>query len=247
MITRISIIAAFLAVSSNAATISTWNLAADSAGGSVNSGMDTDSPTFGNGNPSNIDNAIFTGEFGETITLAVGETLTVSWDITLTGGLNNGEQLRFLVGDYGTTANLDWNGGWNFIEGQDLFTARTDGIMISNSADAVDLNATKVQSGSYDGDSVAPYTFTFSVTRDSTTTVDLVGSLVGGDGNLSRTYTELDRTTSLFDYNGVGILFGNGLDQDQAVISGAQYSVIPEPSALLLGAMGGLLLLRRRR
>jgi len=77
--------------------------------------------------------------------------------------------------------------------------------------------------------------------------VDLVGSFVGGDGPFDLELIGEDVSTALFDYNGVGILFGGGLNQ--AVLSNAQYSVTPVPEAstlALLALIGGLSLVRRR-
>jgi hypothetical protein len=244
-------IAALSVTTVHAASIVTWNVARDSMAVSANSGLNTSSPTFGNNTAENVDGAFFTGEFGETISLAVGETLTVTYGITLTGGTNAADNFRFVVGDYGTTADQLWDGGWNYITDSDMYQARTgvSGNVQSNGGNAVALSATQVSSGTFLGDSTAAYTYTFSVTRDSASTVDLVGSLVGGNGLLDQTYTVEDRTTTLFDYNGVGLLFGSSGDLEQASLSNASYSVtaIPEPSSAALLGLGGLALIIRRR
>ena len=239
--------AASMLGSADAAPIDTWNIARDSDAGSVNSGLSTDSPTFGDGSENNIDKSTFTGEFGETVSLAVGETLTVTYGITLTGGSNDSTSYRFVVGDYGVTADLTWTGAWNFIVGQDLYQGRTNGNIQSTGGNAVALGATQASTGSFAGDSSSSYTLTWSITRDSATTVDLEASLVGGNGSLDQTYTKLDQTTSLFDYNGVGISFGGDSNMDQAVIANASFTVVPEPGSLALIGLGGLCLNKRRR
>ena len=210
-----------------AGAISTWNIARDSSAGSVNLGLDTDSPTFGDGSSGNVNDVFVTGEFGETKSLAVGETFTVTYDITFTGGSDTADQYRFVVGDYGIDADQDWVGGWNFVTNSDLYRARTDGNIQSTGGNAAPLGATKVSSGSFSGDSMAAYTFTFSITRDSSTTVNLEGSLFGGDGLLDQTFTKEGVSTSIFDYNGVGILFGGSSNLDQATLSNARYSLNP--------------------
>ncbi|MGB6220741.1 hypothetical protein [Haloferula sp.] len=209
-------------------TISKWNIARDSPAGSVNTDLNTSSPTFGDGSTDNVNEAFVTGEFGETVSLAVGETLRVSLGITFTGGSSiNPNQYRFVVGDYGTTADQSWVGGWNFVPDQNLYQARTNGNVQSTNPNAQSLVATAVTSGTFNADSTAAYAYTFSITRDSATTVDLSGRLVGGDGTFDLTYTKENQATSLFDYNGMGILFGGFSELDQATVSNAQYSVLP--------------------
>jgi hypothetical protein len=86
-----------------------------------------------------------------------------------------------------------------------------------------------------------------AITRGSATSVDLSASFVGGDGAYSNSYAQNGQATSLFTYTAVGILTSGATDLDQLSISNAQYSVVPEPSSALLGGLGVLLLLRRRR
>ena len=247
---QIAALFVLLGHAAHATAITTWNIARDSSAGSVNSGLNTDSPTFGDGTSSNIRDAFVTGEFGQTVSLAVGEILTVSYDINYTGGVSNLVQYRFVVGDYGATADQNWNGGWNFVTGEDLYQGRTDGNVQSTAGNSEPLGATETVSGTFSGDSTEAYTYTFSITRTSATTVDLVGSLVGGDGSYSLEYVANNISTSLFDYNGVGLLFGATSNLDQASLSGAQFAVIPEPStfALFGGMLAlGLVALRRQR
>ncbi|MGB6220740.1 hypothetical protein [Haloferula sp.] len=249
ILTALAISSAALVGSVGAASISTWTVARDNTAPSVNTGLNTSSPTFGNGTASNADNMFVVGQFGEVVSLAVGQTLNVTFDITLTGGVStNPNQYRFVVGDYGVTADESWVGGWNFVTDQGLYRGRTNGNIQSTSNNALNLSATTATSGIFDGDSIAAYTFTFSITRDSATTVDLFGSLVGGDGPFSLTYTKENQGTSLFGYTGVGLLFGDPADLDQASISTAQFTVVPEPSSTtFLGLTIGMSLIFFRR
>ena len=124
----------------------------------------------------------------------------------------------------------------------------TNGAFVSNASNASFLSAGKVTSGSFDGDSPTnPFNFSMSITRDSATTVDIVASLSGGDGNLDQTYTVNNQTTSIFTYTAAGFLIGGTSSADQVSFSSVSYSVIPEPSTALLGGLGLLILLRRRR
>ena len=78
-------------------------------------------------------------------------------------------------------------------------------------------------------------------------TVDIVSNISGGGGGYNQTYTVNDHSTSVFTYTAAGFLIGGSSSADQVDFSNFSYSVIPEPSALLLCGLGGLLLLRRRR
>jgi hypothetical protein len=57
----------------------------------------------------------------------------------------------------------------------------------------------------------------------------------------------LDTTVETYDFNRVGFLMGGDLNADQVQFSNIDVTLIPEPSAALLGGLGMLLLLRRRR
>jgi len=244
------------AVAVNAAAIDSWVVAKNST--TTNTGLNTDSPTFGDGTTDDADDIFVVGEFGETVSLAVGDTLTASYDITFTGG-DSGllDQYRFVLGEYTDSSDdAAWNGGWNFVLGGDIWDARTDGNVQSTNGNASDLGATKATSGTFSGDSLAAYTYTMSVTLATSSTVDLEVSLVGGDGNYDSTFTKTGQSTtgtnfSGTNYNGVGLLMGNGANVDQASFSGAEFTYVPvpEPSTTLglvsLVALG--LVARRRR
>ena len=132
-----------------------------------------------------------------------------------------------------------------------IFQARTDCAFISNLGNAVSLGGTaspNTAPATFVVDSTTPFTWSFSITRATATTVDLAGAFGGGDGNYGYAMSNPGVTTSLFTYNVVGILFSNDLNLDQASFSNAQFSVVPEPaSALLIGLSAGIGLLRRRR
>lgn len=250
--------------SAYAATIANWKEMNPNAAVPTNSGMNTDSPTIGNGTANNAADAWVAGRFGTvaspvSVTLAIGDTLTVSGSVTFTGGLSStGAQLnqfRFGVYDGGAAFAADntiWaNGGWiNTPTGTNagMYQASTTSSFLTNSAPAVLLTSTTTNTGTFNADSPTAYNWSFTITRDSTTTVDLSASLTGGPSPVNFARSVNNQTTSLFTYSTVGLLFGNGMALDQGALSNVQYSVIPEPSTTLLsGFLLGLGLLTRRR
>jgi len=220
------------------------------------SGLDTNGPTFGDGTNADAQSAWIAGRFGttaspESVTLAVGEILTVSGNLVLTGGTIPDNGYRFGIyndgGKFAAGSGNNWTGGWNHQTSTDLFQGRTDGAFVSTMGNAVDLNAVKTSTGSLDKDSTLPLTWTMSITRDSATTVDIVSTFTGGGGSLNQEYTVADQTTSLFTYTAAGLLFGGNTSVDRGVFSNVQYSVIPEPATMSLLALGGLGAVARRR
>ena len=199
----------------------------------------TNSPTFGDGITENSSQmAWVAGRFGTvaapaSVTLAVGETLTVTGSVVLTGGSNANNQFRFgLFNDGGKFALDDgneWTGGWQHVIGtqgpSDLWQGRTDGVFISTLGNAVDLDSEKTLTGLFDGDSVEPFNFLFSITRDSETTIDIVSLIEGGDGDLSEGFDKEDIETSLFTYTSMGWLFGGSSGVEEVDFSDVEYSV----------------------
>jgi len=223
-------------------------------------GAGTDSPIFGNGTANSAQSAWIGGRFGttttpESVTLSVGQTLTVSGGLVLTGGTNNNNQFRFGVFDDGGQFALgdgnNWTGGWlhtiGNVASSDLYRGRTNGAFISTGLNALDLNSVVTRTGAFDGDSTTPFAFSMSITRDSATTVDVVSLIIGGDGVYSEQYVENDISTGVFTYTAAGLLFGGSSGVEQAEFSGVQYTVVPEPSVGLLGLVGAMLVGFRRR
>ncbi len=208
---------------------------------SLSAGGDTDGPTFGNGTNASAQASWIAGRFGtaaspESVTLAVGQTLTVSGSYVLTGGAGADSDYRHgIFNDGGQFAANDgslWTGGWLHQSGTNLFQGRTNGPFISSAADAVALATTKSSTGTLIKDSATALTFSMSITRDSPTTVDIVSSFTGGGGGLDQVYSANDVATSLFTYTAVGLLFGGGSSVDQVVFSAVQYTVTPDPTEL---------------
>lgn len=257
----------------HSATVANWKVMAALAGtASSTSGLNTDSPVFGDGTAEDMDGVGLAGLFGTTttpasVTLAVGETLTVTATVTVTGGLSSGAgaAYRFSVQNDGGKFSLpspdNWGGGWNHIldtgstTGDGFYRANTGGNFMSSSNTggnnasllADQASGAFATSNSFNGDSPISYLWTMAITRDSATTVDLSSSFVGGPNSFSESYTINNVTTTLFTYNAVGIQTTATSDLDQLSLSNVQYNVIPEPSTALLSGLGLLALLRRRR
>ena len=258
----ILVIAPSLVNIAGAAAIANWKEFNTNAAVVPITDANTDSPVFGDGVTANSAQAAWIGgQFGttgspESVTLAVGETLTVSGGLTLTGGTNANNQFRFGVfndgGQFAADSGSNWTGGWLHSIGNvatsDLWQGRTNGAFISTAPNAVDLNSVVTRSGAFDGDSTTPFSFSMTITRDSATTVDVVSLITGGDGGYSEEYVEDDITTGNFTYSAAGLLFGGSSGVEQASFSGVQYEVaaIPEPSSLALFGLGVLGLFGRR-
>ena len=78
----------FPALPAHSAVIANWKMLNGTA---TNSGLDTSSPIIGNGTINNADNVWLAARLGsvatpQSVTLAIGETLTVSGSVVLTGG-----------------------------------------------------------------------------------------------------------------------------------------------------------------
>jgi hypothetical protein len=112
-------------------------------------GADTDGPTYGDGVTVNsAQSAWVAGLFGtvpspQSVTLSIGETLTVSGSVVLTGGGPANNQFRFGIFNDGGAFELGsgsgWTGGWMHTIFNDLWQGRTDGAYISTGGNAVPL------------------------------------------------------------------------------------------------------------
>ena len=185
---------AVLATIANAASVANWKELNPNAAVVPIAGANTDSPVFGDGVTANSAQAAWiAGQFGttasaESVTLAIGDTLTVSGGLTLLGGTNNDNQFRFGVfndgGGFAADNGNNWNGGWLHSMGgaatSNLWQGRTNGAFISTGANALNLNSVKTRTGAFDGDSTTPFAFSMAITRNSATSVDVISLVTGG-------------------------------------------------------------------
>jgi len=214
-------------------------------------GADTDSPTFGDGVTQNSSQmAWVAGLFGTveaptSVTLEVGETLTVTGSVNFTGGSNNNNQFRFGIfndsGKFALDDGSNWLGGWLHSIGSaatsDLWVGRTDGPFISTAGNAISLNSVKIRTGTFVGDSLEPFSFSMSITRDSATTIDIVSLIVGGDGDLSEEFVREDIETTQFTYTSHAWLFGGSSAVEKVAFSGVEYAVTKDEEIPLLLAV----------
>lgn len=254
-----------LAAQADAGTIANWK-AFSSTG--TNSGLSTDSPTFGDASTADDGVGKFAGRFGttgspETVTLAAGETLTVTGSVTLTGG-NDGPSIRFALlndgGQFALDDNTNWTSGYlhkTATTGESdagLYQSRTNGDFMSTGGDASQLvSVFDTASGSWDTDSSAAFDFSFAITRDSATMLSMVLTVSGGDGGrvetLSGTFTP--PSADYFTYTVFGWQNSGSTDITRADFSGVEYnvtsSVIPTPAALPAGLLALAMVAARRR
>ncbi len=248
-----------------ATPIADWKVLFTAGPTPVNSGLTTNSPQFGDGTAGQMDGIGVAGRFGtsispESVTLAVGETLTVTAGVTLTGGIaGSNSAYRFSIQNDGVqfaaNSSENWLGGWMHTLGLSdganpaIYETNTTGNYMSTGGTASELGAGNSTSGTFSGDSATPYTWTMAITRDSGTTVDIVSSFVGGPSSFSQTMTANNVTTGNFTYTAVGILTTGQSDLDQLTLSNVQFAVVPEPSTgvALLGGFGAAAWLCRRR
>ncbi|NWK57597.1 hypothetical protein HW115_18405 [Verrucomicrobiaceae bacterium N1E253] len=204
----------------------------------VSSDLNTEHPTFGDGSADNADGLWYAGKFDTPVTLEVGEMLTVSATINLTGGVDAGHG-DFRLGVYNDGGQFDatpssgenWSAGYFIVPGSELYQMRTNGAFISTGGDAVDLNADKTNEGVFRGSHTEDYIYSMSITRDSATSVDIVSRLTRNESAYEQVYTKNNLTTSNFTFTTMGGSFGGSLNLDQATYSNARYQVssAPEP------------------
>lgn len=250
-----------------AATVANWKVAFVAGSLSIppTSGLNTASPTFGDAATTNaMDGVGLAGLFGsvgspESVTLAVDETLIVTAGFTLTGGLTGSSGIyRFSVqndnGQFAENSALNWGGGILHATAgtgtnASLFstaTGTTSNYMTINSP-ASNLTPTITRSGTFSADSATAYLWTISITRESLTLLKVVSSMTGGPSSFSEIFTAEVPDPSSFTFNSIGIQTTGQTDLEQLSLANVQYSVIPEPSVVVLGGLGVLCLLRRRR
>lgn len=129
------------------------------------------SPVFG-GSALAMDGIGVAGRFGtqanaESVTLAVGDTLTVSAAVTLTGGNDVNNHDRFAVlndgGQFTADRPENWGGGWLHSVGNSLYQASTGpaanfmSTLNSGNKNAVSVSPNVDRFGDFRGDSALPY------------------------------------------------------------------------------------------
>ena len=222
----------------------TWSLI-NASGTNFDVVADNGSPGIGSGNALRTDQAgtgTFRGMIGtmsSSTTLQIGDTLTLSldgryWETPA----NNTGGLRF---GFINSGSLDNN---FYIQagtgGQTGMILYRDGVGDNSPGGGSGITSlTSTASGpSYASLATDPFTAFFSITRTAASEYSIVASINGS----TRTATS---SVGWDSYNAIFIRNG-GITSD-FLIDNVSVSLIPEPSAALLGAVGLLGLLRRRR
>jgi len=223
----------------------------------------TASPTLGDGNEGSADTARLYASFDSISLATVGSTITLSGSATFTGiskpdGTNVLRDM-FRLGLFnanGSTDDTEWLGYWS-ANGDGGVGGRTyERDVPQNTGDTfastggASLLATGTAPGAgnpFDGGTGID-TYNFSMTLERVATgMQIDTSIIrtsdslefGGLSNF------VDTSVSVSDFNRVGFLLGGNLNVDTVQFN--NITVVPEPSAALLGGLGLLALLRRRR
>lgn len=183
------------------------------------------------------------GTMASSTTIAIGQTLTLSFIGQYTETpTNTGGGFRFgFISNYnsGTNANADQAVGMQVGTGGSTALSLNRDTTVNNGA----FGGTTVAMGSGGtlsstiGTSV--FTASFSILRTGTSTYTYTGTVNGS------TATAIGETNGYTNYNAIGFTNGNNAADFQ--IDNLSVTLIPEPSAVLLGGLGLLTLLRRRR
>lgn len=202
--------------------------------------------------------AYFTAS-GSPVTLAVGETISLNFDFTLSSIVNSADAFRFaLLSSHGTRMPSGFSGSNQAFSNSAVFGA-SDGYQawinpggtsfqlreefvsvvptpFSGSAQIGTTNTTSLGLAANTN-----YSANISVTRSATGA--LVSSTINGVTN-----SFLD-TSGKFEFDSVSFFTSTAAvpTSGTLTVDNVNVSVIPEPSAALLGGLGALALLRRRR
>ena len=218
------------------------------------SNMGTASPTVGNGGTDSADSRSIYASFG-TLTLAIGQKITLSGSATLSG-INTGgtfaNQFRWgLYQENGIPADtLGWlgyfAGNGSLSTGGDLFER--------NNPDSnwymTGTGASTIATATAPGTVLTNDTYSFELILERVTGgIQIDSSFIRGSDSqqFALIADVLDTSPQTYAFNRVGFLLGNDMNADQVQFSNIDVSVVPEPTASLAGLVCLAGLLRRRR
>lgn len=213
--------------------------------------------------------AYFTAS-GSPVALADGETITLTFDFTLTAlGASSENGLRFgLFNSNGTRYAADFSTASLPFLNAAIFEPTTGFFTTANVGATLGTSTFGVRRGNASASNTTPFGGSGGITGASTTSGYL--GLVAGttytaslsilrNSSISATvsttingFTQGATTTATagtMSFDTVAILSGSALtaSSNTFTIDNVNVTVIPEPSAALLGGLGALALLRRRR
>jgi hypothetical protein len=238
---------------SNAAAVTGWATTSTTV---TLSNTSTASPTWGSGTL-NSDNAKATNLYASfpTITLAaVGDAVTLTGSATLVGANvtgTGGGFFRFGMFDVsGKSDTNGWLGYMAFSTGSNSTGTLYERAAGNTGAFTSSTGATPVATVGSMGTGVVltntQYDFTFNIALTAPQKLTITSSLKRHSDNLDfGNLTFTDTTPQTYTFNRVGFQNTNETNADQIQMSNV--AVVPEASACLLGGLGVLALLRRRR
>ena len=231
----------------------------------------TDDPVMGTATET-ADGARLIGYFAPQTLTNVGDSITLTYDVSFTVGtiVSSSDNWRYALYDRQTASqettnsNLNVNGTANtepfrgYWYGVDTNAGATgaQGTIRERSGTVANVdpfaNATATQIGSPTGlvtlAAEQTYTGTMTLTLSNTNEITLSGSFSGNAG--SNTFSFVDTSPATTTYSVVGFLNGGGINADQVTFNNVDvtFTPIPEPAALgLVGIAAWGLACRRRR
>lgn len=215
----------------------------------------TASPTVGTGAEGSADTAWLFASFSTISLTTVGSTITLSGSATFTGiSGTGGLRDMFRMGLYNVNGSADDTGWLGYFatngdttNGGRIFERLDPNTASFTSQTGLTPLATATAPGGNFESGAASDTYNFSLT------LERVASGMQIDTSIIRTSDSqqmgansfLDESISVTEFNRVGFLLGGNLDVDTVQFN--NINVIPEPSVIVLGGLGVLCLLRRRR
>jgi len=242
----------------HAATVINWT----KTGASTSTNLNTASPTVGNATTDNADNETIYASLTSTISLTnIGDKVTLSGSATLIGISPNGDapysnQFRWgLYNETGTPADtLGWlgyvAGNGSLANGGNLWerdNPNTGGF--ASGIGATILTTAAAPATILTGGTIPGVTYSFNMSLERVATgMQINSSMIRiSDSQQFALGSFLDTTPQTYNFNRVGFLMGGDLNADQVQFSNIDVTMIPEPGTALLGGLGMLFLLRRRR
>ena len=222
------------------------------------SGLNTDSPVIGDGITPGDGVSVFVGLFDQTVSLPVGYTLEVSYDVSFTTTATNSNQrnIRTAFANFTTNPPTGTDYDYSFRSDGKGEIFETDLGAGANVISDATGNPTQIRGPvTADPTNIDPrfqtFTYTYSITREASDKAGFDLSFVGGAGDPTNVTSAsvTGYTTTSFDFNGIGML-SSVVDATRSSYSNVQYTVVPELGnfALIGGVLAlGSIMLRRRR
>jgi MYXO-CTERM domain-containing protein len=238
--------------SAQAALVTGW---AKSQGAGPLTNASSASPTMGDGTANSADAMAIYASF-PTIQLAnVGDKVTMTAAVTLAGITNNAAN-HFRWSLYDVAGSPDLNGWLGYIAGNSTASVASNlweranpntALVMATNSPAATVISTSAAAGIGNDFTDSSFNLVFSLERTASGILISSSFVRISDSVQFGLHAFEDATPQTYSFNRVGFLASGNLDADQVQFSNIDVSVVPEPSAALLGGIGLLALLRRRR